>query len=309
MASPSLEIHIPISPTDQFMRMTQYLVYSLRKNGGNYANAKIVLTIGEKQIVEDLGERYPWLKKQNVEVRWVPLPLFSELSYYATAHQRLCQDYESEMVLLMDADMLFASSIEDLVVRLHEEQKFAGLITHVPPFADLDVWQRLYKVAGLGKVEAIHQHTGWPYMFNERKLRYTPPYFNYGFIMMPASFARQIGEIVFDVMRKASTVVDNYYKCQYSLAMSLVKLGLPYECLPMRYNFANHAPLEALHGLELADARVLHNLANHQGVHKSMFASRGAIELFLSRDDLAGVNAKAQEIMKTVHAKATADWR
>jgi hypothetical protein len=191
---------------------------------------------------------------------------------------------------------------------MHEEQKFAGLITHIPPFEDMGIWQLLYNSVGLGKVEAIHQHTGWPYMFHERKLRYSPPYFNYGFILMPASYARKIGEIVFDVMRTASMVVDNYYKCQYSLAMSMVKLGLPYECLAMRYNFANHPQLEALQGLELADVRVLHNLANHQGVHKSMFSSRGQIELFLNRDDLACVNARAQEIMKSIHAEACGDW-
>jgi hypothetical protein len=288
--------------------MAQYLVYSLRKNGGHYADAKVVLTVGEAQIIEGLDQLYPWLKKQNVEVRWMPLELYSELIYFATAQYRLCYEYESDMVLFMDADMLFRHNIDELVWRMHRQQKFTGLIPHICPFESNATWEEYYKFFELGPMRAVHQLTGWPYMQSDLERRFTPAYFNYGFILMPSSYAKQIGEIIFDVMRKSTQVVDSYYKCQTSLAISLVKLGLPYECLQMRYNFANNLNIEALHGAEMPHAVILHLLADHQGVFKTFYDSDEGLEAFLAREDLAGVNLMAQDVIRSVHAEALADW-
>src|SRR5438270_9243458 len=80
---PSVEVHIPISPTPTFFNMVQCLARSLRKFGGAFRDAPIVLTVGDRAIDPGVEARYPWLGPLGVEVRWVREAFFREHSYYA----------------------------------------------------------------------------------------------------------------------------------------------------------------------------------------------------------------------------------
>ena len=74
--SPSLEIHIPISPTPLFANMVHYFVHSLRVYGGRYRNAKVVLTVGEQSIDRKWERRNAWIARHGIEVRWLPEALY-----------------------------------------------------------------------------------------------------------------------------------------------------------------------------------------------------------------------------------------
>src|SRR5580700_8540178 len=63
---PTLEIHIPISPTPLFFNMVQCLAHSLRRNGGAYRDAPIIVTAGSDAIEPDLAERMLWLRSNGV---------------------------------------------------------------------------------------------------------------------------------------------------------------------------------------------------------------------------------------------------
>ena len=298
---PSLEIHVPISPNAKFMRMTRCLVTSLRHNGGLYANAPVIVTLGEDKIADkELKRDYPWLKTLGIETRWVPEDRFKQRSYYATATDRLTYKFNTDMVLMLDADMLVARPFDDLVRRLHREQKVGAVVAYACPFDDGALWQKVYDACSMGKVNPIHEHPGWPYLYPQRP-RYCPPYFNLGFLLMPSAFASQIGAHMYELMDRVSEIEMTIYRCQLAFGLAVTKLDLPYECLPLRYNFANNKDLEALHGDEQAFASILHLIWNHQGVWKDdLFGQADGIEKILARDDLAGINKQAQQVLRQI---------
>lgn len=299
---PSLEIHIPVSPTAYFLNMTHYLVSSLRRFGGAYKSARVVLSIGDAEIDTNITESYPWIRKQRVEVKWLPRELFARDSYYATALERFRHEFSSDVVLMLDADILISRPFEELVLDCHRNQYFAGLIAHVPPFSEPDGWQKVYKAAGLGEVTCKHEHTGWGYMFTDEERRFCPPYFNFGVLCAPGEIMNKIGEEIYDLMHCVESVIETPYRGQIALSLAVTNLAIPYRCLPMRYNFPNDVFLEALHGLELPHAAFLHLLRDHQQIYKTrLFADRNHVEEMLARKDLRGINLMAQDVLRQIH--------
>src|SRR5437764_2284297 len=79
-ARPSLEIHVPISPTPTFLNMVRCLALSLRRNGGAYRDAPIIATAGDHVVDPALAD----LKSCGVALRWAPAADFERDSYFAT---------------------------------------------------------------------------------------------------------------------------------------------------------------------------------------------------------------------------------
>ena len=80
----SVEIHIPISPLPSFFTMIHFFAASLRRRGGAFRNAKIVVSVGEDCEPFDLHQHHPELSKYGVW-RWVNQ---LEHRYAATDHRR-----------------------------------------------------------------------------------------------------------------------------------------------------------------------------------------------------------------------------
>lgn len=57
--SPTLEVHVPVSPTRTFLNMAHYLTRSLRVRGGRYRDAPIILTVGAEKRDPDLARSSP----------------------------------------------------------------------------------------------------------------------------------------------------------------------------------------------------------------------------------------------------------
>src|SRR4051812_35451286 len=110
---PSVEVHIPISPTPTFFNMVQCLARSLRRFGGAYRDAPIILTVGGPSIDPGLEARYRWLGPLGVKVRWVPEAHYREYSYSATGAARFGHDYRSDVILFLDADILVAAPFDE----------------------------------------------------------------------------------------------------------------------------------------------------------------------------------------------------
>src|SRR5262245_47563495 len=86
---PTLEIHVPISPTPIFINMIRCLVHSLRLHGGAYRNAPVIVTAGDREIDPALAHRLGWLPGSGIELRWVDPAEFARLDIRAQGRQRL----------------------------------------------------------------------------------------------------------------------------------------------------------------------------------------------------------------------------
>jgi hypothetical protein len=307
-SKPTVEIHIPISPTPTFFNMVQCLSRSLRKLGGAFRDAPIVLTVGGSTIDPGLEARYPWLGPLGVEVRWVPEAFFREHSIYATGATRFEHDYRSDVVLFLDADILVAGPIDEMVLDVHRRQQIAGMIAPASPLQFLDppmTWQAIYDHCGIGRApDLCHEHPGWPYYRSgDEAYRLCPAYFNYGVICAPARLLKRIGESYFSYLLRLRELTDCELIAQLALTMPIVKHNLPYRPLRVRYNFPNHPMLEALHGAELPHAKLLHMKEDHQFQKFDLFADLASIRAAIRRTDLRGINEIARRVLQAIEPR------
>jgi hypothetical protein len=298
---PTLEVHVPVSPTGDFVNMAQYLTRSLRLKGGYYRDAPVILTVGAERHDPDLLRRHPWMVENDVEVRWVDEALFARESWFATACERFRHPFKSDVVLALDADVLIAGPLDELVDEAHRNRALCGVVAHVPPLPSREHWQALYRACGLGELRTPCEHTGWGYMFQDESLRYCPPYFNLGVLAAPASVMRQIGSAVYDLMAAVDAVHVTSYRGQLAVSLAITRFGLPFRELPFRWNFVNDPLLEAIHAAEQPHARILHLLRKHQIDKHQLFASLDSVEAMLRRTDLRVVNALAQRLIGELH--------
>ena len=304
---PTLEVHVPLSPTPTFLNMVHYLTLSLRSRGGAHRQAPIVLTVGAQRPDPTLAAKHPWMAANGVEVRWVEADLFERESWYATACERFRHDFQSDVVLMLDADTLIVGALDELVEQAHRAKALCGVVAHVPPLPSLEAWRELYRLCGLGELETPCEHTGWGYMFQDEALRYCPPYFNLGVLAAPAGVMRAIGRDIYELMGRVDAVHRTPYRVQLAVSLALTRLRLPFRALPFRWNFVNDPLLEALHASELGHLRIIHLLRKHQ-IHKDeVYASLEQVEAMLERADLRVINARAQQLLAELHPQVQAD--
>ena len=304
---PTLEVHVPVSPTPTFLNMAHYLTASLRARGGRYRNAPVVLTVGGEPRDPDLSRAHPWMAANDVEVRWVDEDLFARESWFATACERFRHDFTADIVLALDADTLIAGPLDELVEEAHRRGALCGVVAHVPPVSRREQWQEAYRACGLGELQTPCRHTGWGYMFQDESLRDCPPYFNLGVLAAPAPVMQTIGGGVYELMSAVDGVLRTSYRVQMAVSLAVTRFGLPFHCLPFRWNFVNDPLLEALHAAELDDVRIIHLLRRHQ-VHKDeLYASLDNVEAMLERSDLRVINALARDLLAELHPQVKAE--
>ena len=304
---PTLEVHVPVSPTPTFLNMAHYLTHSLRARGGRYRDAPIILSVGAEQRDPDLARNHPWMADNGVEVRWIDEEVFARESWFGTASERFRYEFASDVVLVLDADTLIFGPLDELVEEAHRAGAVCGVVAHLPPLPRREQWQEMYRACGLGELETPCEHTGWGYMFDDETLRYCPAYFNLGVLAAPAAAMRRIGGAIYDLMAVADAVHRTVYRVQIAVSLAVTRFALPYRTLSFRWNFANDPLLEALHASELADVRIIHLLRKHQ-VHKvELYASLDNVEAMLARTDLRVINALAQQLLGEIHPRVKAE--
>jgi hypothetical protein len=297
---PTLEIHIPISPTAHFFNMVHYLLHTLRRNGGGYSDAKVVLTIGAEEHVPDLHQRLPWLKKHGVEIRWVSDETFAQHSWWGTVLERFRHEFTSDVVLMLDADVLISRPLGMLVREIHQMQVLAGVTACLPPVDSMDIWQNYYNACGLGPVKPIHALTGMGTMFNDEALRYTPPYFNFGVVCAPAAIMNRIGEELFPILESINGVKETYFRTQVALSITITKLSIPYQCLPVRYNTPNRMDLRKTYPKEFENTHIIHLVAKQNLDKAAVFKHPDGVAEYLALQDLKGINRQVQVLLNTV---------
>jgi hypothetical protein len=307
-----LEIHVPISPTPNFFTMVHYLAASLRRNGGALAESRIVVTVGEDSDPRDLHRELPWSRRYPLEWHWLDRGLYRRHIYYATALERFRMPFRAPTVMLADADVFFTGSFADVVARCRAEEEFAGLIAHVTPFTSHpehpteDWWTRIFASAGLGAPPFVCEHTGWPVPPDPGERR-CPPYFNLGMLVAPAEVMHAIGAVIYEEMAAVDRVLATPFRCQLALTLAVLRLGICWQPLAMRYNFPNDQPLASHYGDDLADVRLFHYLRVAAIDKARDFTSPETVGAMLARADLDPVNRAMAEHLRPIHAAVLAD--
>jgi hypothetical protein len=304
MWKPTLEVHVPGSPTPVFLNMVRCLALSLRHFGGAYRDAPVIFTVGDRQEDHTLADRHSWLRDTGIEVRWVPPATFRERVFFATGNQRFQYRHKADVVLMLDADTLIAGPLDELIDDVARHGHLAGVIAHARPFrADPSMsWEGVFHYCGLERPRLDHEYTGWGYMDTDPRHRHCPPYFNAGVLCGPGPLFNEIGAVIDRLARQAAECTGElYFQNQMALALAIAKLGVPTRALPMRYNFPNDPLLEALHADEIPHARILHMLRNNQSVNKNdVFAASDRLASFIDRTDLRVINRRAQDVIRAI---------
>lgn len=302
---------MPISPTIEMLTMVRVLEATLTRFGQLGRRARIVITVGGDIDLDDLIGRLPWIDPDRIEFRSCPRLLYNRFGIFGTVMHRLNHRYESDVVVLADADLVIAGRLNDLVRHLRRSPEVSGVIAHATPFTDgHDLWDEIFRSTELQPPERPYEYSGWPLM-DPNKNRpsipnspapRTPAYFNLGLVGGPRTTIAKIGscyEEMFIATRRA--LGTTVFAAQIALTLSIARLRIPHRALPMRFNFANDPRLEALHPEELRDIRVVHLLRNHQGVNKRrLYRGVDDLRAMAARYDLSGANEAARRSLSEV---------
>jgi hypothetical protein len=304
-ATPSLEFHIPISPTPVFLNMLRCFALSLRRNGGVYKDAPVVVTAGAERIDSTLEARNPWLAALGIDLHWVSEDEVRTHSWFAQVNARFRREYRSDMVVQCDADLLVAAPFDDAVRAAHADGAFAGMIAMASPlqfFAKPPTWDELYATCGIAKrPDPRHEHVSWPRYFSpDAAYQKSPPYFNFGFTLAPASVWQSIADRYQSLVERLHAIEFNDLHAQTALGMALDEAGVPLHLLPPRYNFSNSNLLDSVPKRELASARILHIHSRAPHDKNSIFRDAASIRAFTRLTDLIGVDRIAQRILRSI---------
>lgn len=298
----SVEIHIPISPRDSFFTMVHFYAASLRRRGGAFRNAKIVVSVGEDCEPFDLDRHRPELSRYDVSWRWVDRTKFREHSWFATALRRW-RDFESDYVIMADADTLVLGDISEALRWLDGPRSICGVIATFPPFmargdgnTDAERWPILFERAGLPPPRFDCVHPGFGHFYDASQgIRVAPPYYNYGFVLGTREAMEAIARTVEEDYRTAAAYMKTDLSAQAGLALSIVKNKVAYASLPVRFNMWAWPPYASAFPEELPDVRLLHYL------HSGAFAkTRDVQSLPVLKNWLAGKRRSSEPTTRLV---------
>ena len=316
---PTVEIRIPISPTEKYLRMIHYFLESLQMFGGPIGRqAKCIVSISRDEPYRDLQKEYSWISDYNIEFLWIDEELFKKHSYEGTGSHRLKVKSDADIVILADADIFVANDFDKIILDAFIYQKLLGFIAHVSPFINCDSqntpskiwWKKLFDEAGLPLPLFNHVHTAWGLLNNDEGHRTCPDYFNYGFIVSPRKYVEQMAKSFTSELEVIDHVLETFFKPQIANALCFVRYGIPCGTLSINYNFPLHVPYNEIRTLNpdpegknsAEDIKIFHYLGNGR-FNKEDFQTNESLENALQRTDLNEAETVFQRKMRFVHEK------
>jgi lipopolysaccharide biosynthesis glycosyltransferase len=306
---PDVEIHVPISPTESFFQQVHYLAVSLRHRGGKLRDSPIIVTVGEDCEPFDIGRKLSWPRHYPIEFRWLPRRLYQQHIYYATIAQRYGYRFQAPYVLQLDADMVVARNLDDLLDRVVSEPAVYAVLAYYSPWwnskllhirSDEEWWRRAFETAGLGEPPFTCEYAGYGATFTG-DVRHCPPYFNQGLVLAPAPIMAAVGNVLYREMEAANRTVETFYRVQVALAFAISRQQLPWRAIPLRYNLPTL--FASVLAKEWDDARVLHYSGTHWFEKDRLMTVPGAMEEWLSELSQDPVETYFRELFRGLHAE------
>jgi lipopolysaccharide biosynthesis glycosyltransferase len=263
---PSLQIHIPISPTPSFFTMVHMFAESVRSFAGQFSDARIVVSVGEDIEPFDIDRARPELKPYRIDWRWTDRALFRRHSYFATGLDRWAAAFECDYVLMADADVLIVGPLDEVEDYLPTPRSIAGVIATKPPFTargkgdDETRWPELYQAAGLTPPPFDFAIPGHGIHYPATGIAKGPAYYNFGFVIGRKEAMNAVGETFEEDYLVADKFMQSVLSAQAGLGLSIARHGLDAAALPLRYNFWSQDKYLSNFPAEAAEVRVLHYL-------------------------------------------------
>lgn len=313
-----LEVRVPISPRPHYFNRIRFLAASIRALGGPYSEVRTRVTVGEDVEPYDLYRENPWSEALGVDWVWVPRQDFAQWrgtqhEYIATMMERFRPPFTSRYVLMLDADVLVIRPFDELVEAAERAQGPAAVMAHVSPFKNTtpghqDAWRLLFAESGLHVPKFGFEHSGWGLKELDPERRFSPPYFNTGTLLAPASALNELYHPYLAALDRVRGFMDTYYFEQIALTLALFSEDMGFEVVPLRYNFPNQPEFDAAHPEELASVRFLHFLRTQVVDRERDFESLGSIRRLMARSDLTGSNevlrARLQQVAPAAFSEA-----
>ena len=316
---PSLEIHVPASPTRRFADMLCFLAASLARNGAFDGDWQLVVTLGHDGDLHPGAPEFGWAHDYPVVFRRPDAALWAQydalararrnpaLRYHATILAQFAQAPQADLVLYLDADTVLLRPIGDLLEQVARMGVMAAKPAWQPPVnIDLDA---VLAAAGLtpegpGMVYSGH---GWSFLAP----RTGPPYFNGGIIACPRAIAATMHDALprdFDFVTRH---FPGHYSWQVAHCLTLIRHRIPWLALDERWNMGIGEPgaplmtgpegaaLEALAQEQLADARLLHYCTPTRHFRRNdVMGDAPALRAFLDARDLDPGEAMLQGALR-----------
>ncbi len=259
--------------------MVHFFAASLRRRGGAFRDAKIVVSVGEECEPFDLDKSNPELSKYDMSWRWADRAAFRELSYFATGLRRW-SGFESDYVIMADADTLVFGDISEALGWLKGPRSICGVIATFPPFmargdgnTDAERWPELFKRAGLPPPPFDSVHPGFGHFYGASQgIRNAPPYYNHGFVLGTREAMESIASTVEEDYRTALAYMKTDLAAQAGLALSIVRHRVAHANLPVRFNMWSWPAYARAFPDDFSDVRLLHYL------HREVFSKSRDIE-------------------------------
>jgi len=319
VVQPTVEIRIPISPNEKYLRMVHYFLASLQMFGGPISrSAHCVISVSPDEPVRDLLHDCPWAKEFSIEFQWVNNKLFKHRGYNGTVFHRLTIDSSADIIILADADLLVAGDFDRVILKAHHPQQLLGFIAHVSPFDNPEIkqvtskqmWNRIFEAAGLPEPKLKRVHTGWGVMSMDTRHQLCPDYFNHGFIVSPRQYIEKMCTSYELELDAVDSVIETWFKTQIANTLALTRHGIPCSTLPLNYNFPLHVSAKKIRALNPDpdgadsddDVKIFHYLGEGE-FNKGNFSTNASFEEMLNRNDVSEIGSVFQRTLQTVHEK------
>lgn len=308
-----LEVHVPISPRAFFFNRVRYLAKSLRSFGGELANSKIVVSMGDPAPALDLDRLLPWAREEGIEWRWVDRKFFAAWHhtgnpYIATMMDRFRAGFRSEYVIIADADILFVRDPSNMFSLMKGGLDVGGVMAHVSPFlietafSHTEWWNRLFAAFDLPQPIPEFEHSGWGLMFEHEPSRYSPAYFNSGMIVGTGEAMNRMARLALPALKAVRSVLDTFFFDQIAFTLMMYKAKVNKRLIPIRYNFPNQAEFEQKYREDAGSISVLHYLRTETVDRDAIFESGATLSSFIARRDLSGANEQLRARIEVLQA-------
>jgi hypothetical protein len=269
-----------------------FIAHSIRRW---YPDAIIRVTIGDEGPHFDPRSLLPWSERLGVQWVWVERDDFAKWRgtahpYIATMMERFRPPFTGDSVLMLDADVVAVRPFDEVLGAPGD--CIRGVMAHGSPFqlSHAETWTKLFTDYRTRVPAFSHQHSGWGAMFYDDANRFSPYYLNTGVLFGTRGVYETLYEPYLNALAFVREAMDSYFFEQIALTLALYRSRVPFEELPLRFNFPNQPEFEAVAPAELADVRLLHFLRTCVIDRDKDFAGASAVRRLVTRADLSGSN-------------------